>query len=224
VILVHFSLEARRVDGQESYAELAILGDVLLEPFGRHVGAPFVEELAVVINVERVDEADLADGNSGLGGSLALLEVHPRKRVADSHRVLDPRRDIDFAERLLVERLLEDGAAPDFRRRVTGEERRASGDDQRAGEDFQFEFRHFSPAWPACIRSGVGKLGSFCKAGSAGTPWQKPAAPTGSARIVDAFVAPPQRISPLIRDRRRASASTIRSLPDSPKNDETRTQ
>ena len=38
-----------------------------------------------------------------------------------------------------------------------------------------------------------------------------------AARIVDAFVPPPQRITPLIRDRRRASASTILTLPGSPK-------
>jgi len=45
---------------------------------------------------------------------------------------------------------------------------------------------------------------------------RKPAVPAGRARIVDAFVTAPRRISPLIRDRRRALASTILTRPDSP--------
>ena len=98
--LVDLALEARRVDAEDADAELLVLGDVLLQPAGRDVRAALLEELAVVIGVERIDEAHLADRDAVLRGLGARLAVHDRERVAAADGVLHPGGDLDLAERL----------------------------------------------------------------------------------------------------------------------------
>ncbi len=77
--LVDLALEAGRIDAQDADAQFAVLGDVLLEPAERDMRAAPLEELAVVVGIERVDEAQLADGHPVRGrGGPGLRNPSPR--------------------------------------------------------------------------------------------------------------------------------------------------
>ena len=115
MVLVDLALKARRIDAQDADAEPLVFGDVLLEPAERHVRAAPLQELAVVIGVERIDEAHLADRHPVGGRRGPRLGVHPRERVAAADGLLHPGRDLDLAERSRVERLFHDDLAPDPR-------------------------------------------------------------------------------------------------------------
>lgn len=91
--------------------------------------------------------------------------------------------------------------------------------------DPKFEIRHFPSAWPAGSMRGQGPHRIFGDTNWPSGVERKPAGPFGGgARIADLFVAPPRRYSPLYCARRRASISTILTLPGSPENGETRTK
>ena len=114
--LVDLALEARRIDAQDADAELLVLGDVLRQPIERDVRAAPLEQLAVVVGVERIDEAHLADRDAVLRGACAGRAIHDREGVAAADRVLHPRGDLDLAERLRVERLLQNRLRPNLMR------------------------------------------------------------------------------------------------------------
>ena len=61
VVLIDLSLQARRIDAQDPHAQPLVLGDVSFQPVGRDRGVSSFEELAVVVSIERIDEAHLAD-------------------------------------------------------------------------------------------------------------------------------------------------------------------
>jgi hypothetical protein len=46
--------------------QIPVLGDVALEPPKGGVGAPSLEELAVIVRIERIDEAHLAYGEGSI--------------------------------------------------------------------------------------------------------------------------------------------------------------
>ena len=99
MVLVDLALKARRIDAQDANAELLVLSDVFLNPAERHVRAALLEQLAVVIGIEWVDEAHLTDGHAMRGRRGAAFGVHGRERIAAAGRLLYPLRDPDLTER-----------------------------------------------------------------------------------------------------------------------------
>ena len=94
--LIHLPLERGRIDREDPHPEPLVLGDLLLDLPQCHMGAALVEELAVVIRIERIDKVHLADRHAVPHRLLALLPVHPRERVADAGRLPHPGRDLDW--------------------------------------------------------------------------------------------------------------------------------
>ena len=100
MVFIDLALKTRRIDAQNADAQSLVFGDVLLEPARRDVRASLLEQLAVVVRVERVDEAELADRHPMRGRRGPGLRIHPRQRVAATDRFLDPGGNLDLAKRL----------------------------------------------------------------------------------------------------------------------------
>ena len=87
---VDFALQRRRIDAEDANAEPLVFGDLFLQPVERHVRAALLEQFAVVVRIERIDEIQLADRHAVLDRFGSLSGIHAGERVADADGVLHP--------------------------------------------------------------------------------------------------------------------------------------
>ncbi len=113
MVLVHLALQTGGVHAKDADAQTLVLGDVFGQAVERDVGAPLLQQFAVVVGIERIDEAHLAKGDAVRRGPSSRWAVHHRQGVAAADGVVQPFRDLDLSEGLLVERLLHYLLAPD---------------------------------------------------------------------------------------------------------------
>ena len=93
-----------------------------------------LEQLAVIEDMKRIDEAHLADRDPSFDRPLSLLDILNRERVADANRFLHPLRNANLSKRSFVERLGRNGPSPDrspWRLISTGEVRHVCDANQR---------------------------------------------------------------------------------------------
>ena len=154
---VDLTLKRRRVDAEDADAEFLVLGNVLFELAEGHVRAAPLEQLAVVVGVEGIDEAHLGERDAVFCGSFARGRIHDGERVPAADGVLNPAGNSDAVERLGVERLRHHGAVvPHQRVRLCdcrGNDRKQNEGREPLGERHRDSRRIGGGVLPVRIRS-----------------------------------------------------------------------
>jgi stage V sporulation protein SpoVS len=105
---VRFPLQARRIDAEDANSQSLVLGDFFVDLGQRDVRTAAFQQLAVVVGVERIDEAEFADRDTQLDGLLASLGRVSREGVSHACRRLEPGGNLYRPKRLRLIGLRQD--------------------------------------------------------------------------------------------------------------------